>query len=124
METSDYIALGSAILALIALVLGILNRMRDKRTFLNRALRDEVIRLFVASETTGLRTLDALGQGGQENEERLEYLSRTATQLDVVGHTALAEELRGLCSKWPSLSEQQANDLRNRFLHGLKRRLV
>ena len=131
MEPKDYISIASAAIALLALMIGIFHeyqrrknqdrfRTEDRSDAFNFLIRDEVMKLFIASDTVGLRTVDALGSNDQKDSQRLELLRRTATQLQVVGHTELGSALDHLCEEWPNNPEQRES-LKKEFMANVQK---
>ncbi len=109
MELKDILSLTLASIAVLVTIYHEYKRKKDQARFRrydillahNDLLRDEVIKLFVASETVGLRTVDALGSNDKEDPIRKKLLERTAIQLRVSGHEQIADKLMELCALFP-----------------------
>ena len=119
-----YISIASALIALAAFGLSMFHEIRRRRDQArlrteesvitrNSLIREEVMKLFIASETVGLRTVDALGSDDSD-EARLQLLRRTGTQLRVVGHKELASALECLCDAWQENPEK--SELKRKFI--------
>ena len=134
MEASDVVAIVSAAMAAVAIGIGLFHesqRRKDLRQHREQDLalaaearvRAHVLELLVTSDTGGLRTVEAL-HGDAHLSDRLMYLRRTATQLEVVGEASLAAGLRALCDEWANEGETNLSlQRRSEFVELVKARL-
>jgi hypothetical protein len=115
MEPSDWFSGLTAIVALAALVLSLLNRRDANRHRSDDIAREHDFQLRVRvwkilDAEPGYRTISALDSPDGHTAKRITLLRRTVHDLKLAGASGLAEQLdRVLRATWPSPNEESAH---------------
>jgi hypothetical protein len=119
MKASDWIAIAAALISLAALTIAIYNGRADRAMHKANARKARVWEIL--SGQAGTRTIDALEKDDGQTSQRIDFLSRTAGQLDAADASSLANQLRDLLSKpWGAGTTSESREARDALIKAVR----